>query len=272
MKKSKLSFSSLILGYIFLYMPIISLIIFSFNSSKQVMIWTGFSLKWYAQLFSNKEILKAAGTSLEIALISATLSTILGTISALILVKFKKFRGKGFFQILVTTPLVMPEIIMGLAFLLLFFNLRSLIGWPRIGTVSTITIAHTTMAISYVCAIVYAQLINFDRSIIEAAMDLGARPLKAFFQITFPILMPSLISGWFLSFVLSMDDLIISSFVGGPEATTLPMVIYSSVKFGISPEINALATLIIFLATISLTIAYFLHTKQKKALESAPTQ
>ena len=267
MKRSRFGLVSLILGYVFLYTPILILIAFSFNSSKQITIWTGFSLNWYAQLFSNHEMLKATGTSLQIAITCATLSTILGTISALILVKFKQFKGKNLFQVLVTAPLVMPEIIMGLSFLLLFFNLESLIGWPKAGTISSITLAHTTMAVSYVCAIVHAQLINFDQSLVEAAMDLGARPFKVFIKITIPILAPSLISGWFLSFVLSMDDLIVSSFVGGPDATTLPMIIYSSVKFGISPQINALATLIVLLVLIALIVVYFLHAQQKKTLE-----
>ena len=267
MKKSKLGFVSLILGYVFLYTPIVILIAFSFNSSKQISIWTGFSFKWYAQLFSNEQMLKSTWISLQIAFTCATLSTILGTISALILVKFTQFKGKSLFQILVTAPLVMPEIIMGLAFLLLFFNLESFIGWPRAGTISTITLAHTTMAFSYVCAIVHAQLLHFDHSLVDAAMDLGARPLKAFFKITLPILAPSLISGWLLSFVLSMDDLIVSSFVGGPDATTLPMIIYSSVKFGISPQINALATLIVLLVFLSLIIVYLLHSRQKKVFE-----
>jgi putrescine transport system permease protein len=269
MKKSQLGFISLILGYVFLYTPILILITFSFNASKQITIWTGFSLDWYVHLFSNQEMLKATWTSLKIATTCASLSTILGTISALILVKFKQFKGKGVFQVLVTAPLVMPEIIMGLSFLLLFFNLESLIGWPKAGTVSTITLAHTTIAISYVCAIVHAQLVNFDQSLVEAAMDLGARPLKVFFQITLPILAPSLISGWFLSFVLSMDDLIVSSFVGGPDATTLPMIIYSSVKFGISPQINALATLIVALVFLALIAVYFLHIQQKKTFNRA---
>ena len=267
MKKLNFGFLSLILGYVFLYTPILILIAFSFNSSKQITIWTGFSFDWYIQLFSNEEMLKATWTSLKIATTCATLSTILGTISALVLTKFKYFKGKSLFQGLVTAPLVMPEIIMGLAFLLLFFNLESVIGWPKAGTISSITMAHTTIAISYVCAIVHAQLVNFDQSLLDAAMDLGARPLKVFFRITLPILAPSLLSGWFLSFVLSMDDLIVASFVGGPDATTLPMIIYSSVKFGISPQINALATLIVLLVFVSLTIVYFLHTRQKKTLE-----
>ncbi|MFN7662624.1 MAG: ABC transporter permease [Alphaproteobacteria bacterium] len=267
MRKSNLSIIPLILGYVFLYTPIIILIAFSFNASKQITVWTGFSWRWYVQLFSNQEMLKATWTSLKIAFICASLSTVLGTISALVLSKFKHFKGKGLFQGLVTAPLVMPEIIMGLGFLLLFFNLESLIGWPKAGTVSTITLAHTTLAIAYVCAIIHTQLSIFDQSLLDAAMDLGARPLKVFFKITLPILAPSLLSGWFLSFVLSMDDLIVSSFVGGPDATTLPMIIYSSVKFGISPQINALATLIVLLIFLSLSIVYILHQQQKKSLD-----
>lgn len=268
MRLSKFGLGSLIFGYVFLYTPLISLMVFSFNASKQIMVWTGFSLKWYAALFQNQEILSAAITSLQIAAMTATCATILGMISALVIAKFQKFRGKVFFEILVSIPLIVPEIIMGLGFLLLFFNLESCLGWPRLGTRSAITLAHTTLAISYVAAIVYAQLINFDHALLEAALDLGAKPLKAFFKIMLPILMPALLSGWFLSFVLSMDDLIIASFVGGPEATTLPMVIYSSVKFGLSPQINALATIIIVFVTICLVTGSILHLRQKKALNA----
>lgn len=268
MKISKFGLGSLIFGYVFLYTPLVSLMVFSFNDSKQIMIWTGFSLKWYVALSQNQEILSATMTSLEVAAMTATCATILGMISALIIVKFKKFRGKGFFEILVSIPLIIPEIIMGLGFLLLFFNLESWIGWPRLGTRSAITLAHTTLSISYVSAIVYAQLVNFDHSLLEAALDLGAKPFKAFLKIMLPILMPSLISGWFLSFVLSMDDLIIASFVGGPEATTLPMVIYSSVKFGLSPQINALATIIIGFVTICLVTGSIFHLRQRKTLNT----
>lgn len=271
MKPSRFCLSSLIIGYVFLYTPLMSLIVFSFNSSKQVIFWTGFSLKWYQALFSNAEILKATLTSLEIAATTATCATLLGALSAIIILKFKKFRGKSFFEVLVSLPLIMPEVIMGLGFLLLFFNLEAWFGWPRIGTKSAITCAHTTLSISYVCAIVHAQLVSFDESLLEAAMDLGARPLKAFLQIMLPFLLPSLVSGWFLSFVLSMDDLIVASFVGGPQATTLPMLIYSSVKFGVSPQINALATLIILFVMSILTIGYFLHMRQKKSLDSMPS-
>lgn len=275
MKTSRFGLASLIIGYVFLYTPLISLVMFSFNSSKQVIFWTGFSMKWYKALFMNSEILNATLTSLEIAAITATGATILGAISAIIILKFKKFRGKNLFEVLVSLPLIMPEVIMGLGLLLLFFNLESWFGWPRIGTKSAITFAHTTLSISYVCAIVHAQLVSFDETLLEAAMDLGARPIKAFFQIMIPFLMPSLISGWFLSFVLSMDDLIVASFVGGPEATTLPMLIYSSVKFGVTPQINALASLIILFVMSILTIGYFFHMRQKKSLEaitSSPSQ
>ncbi len=268
MKSSRFGLASLIICYVFLYTPLISLVMFSFNSSKQVIFWTGFSMKWYKALFMNSEILNATLTSLEIAAITATGATILGAISAIIILKFKKFRGKNLFEVLVSLPLIMPEVIMGLGLLLLFFNLESWIGWPRIGTKSAITFAHTTLSISYVCAIVHAQLVSFDETLLEAAMDLGARPIKAFFQIMIPFLTPALISGWFLSFVLSMDDLIVASFVGGPEATTLPMLIYSSVKFGITPQINALASLIILFVMGILTVGYFLHMRQKRSLEA----
>ncbi len=264
MRKNTLKLATLILGYAFLYIPIFTLIVFSFNSSKQVVVWAGFSLKWYGELFENTELLNAAWISLRIAFMCATFSVILGTLSALILVKFKRFRGKNLFQTLIMAPLVMPEIITGLAFLLLFVNMERLIGWPASGGITALTIAHTTLAMAYVTSIVYSQLVNFDDILIEAAMDLGASPLKSFFAITLPIITPSLVAGWLLSFVLSLDDVVISSFVAGPQSTTLPMVVYSSVKYGLTPQINALATIIISFIALCIIIAAILHARHQK--------
>lgn len=253
---------TLILGYAFLYAPIISLVLYSFNASEQVMVWGGWSTAWYGALFRNHDLLQAAWVSLRVALLSATGATILGTMAALILTKLRPFRGKKTFHTLITAPLVMPEIIIGVAFLLLFLNLDRLTGVSIGGGLLALTIAHTTLSIAYVCSIVSAQLMEFDDTLIEAAQDLGASPFRAFWQVTFPIIMPSLFSGWLLSFVLSLDDVVVSSFVAAPQSTTLPMLIYSSVKFGLTPQINALATLIIGCITLCILVAAILQLRQ----------
>lgn len=266
MKKRRWIVSTLILGYAFLYAPILSLVVYSFNASQQVMIWGGFSTKWYGELFHNRELLHAAWVSLRVALLSATGATVLGTMAALILTKLRPFRGKKTFHTLITAPLVMPEIIIGVAFLLLFLNLDRLTGLPIGGGILALTIAHTTLAIAYVCSIVSAQLIEFDDTLIEAAQDLGATPFRAFWQVTLPIIVPSLFSGWLLSFVLSLDDVVVSSFVAAPQSTTLPMLIYSSVKFGLTPQINALATLIIGCITLCILVAAILQLRNRRSI------
>lgn len=253
----------MIFGYGFLYLPILTLIIFSFNSSRLVTVWQGFSTKWYTSLLHDEVLLKSAWVSLQVATYAATFSVILGTLSAVALVRLGRFRGRQLFGVLTTAPLVMPEVITGLALLLLFVGLEQILGWPKGRGIATITIAHTTLCMAYVAILVRGRLADMDRSLEEAALDLGARPLKVFTAITLPLISPALISGWLLAFALSLDDLVIASFVAGPGSSTLPMVIFSSIRFGISPQINALATLIITVVAIGVMIAgWLMHRKR----------
>lgn len=251
------------LGYGFLYLPILTLIIFSFNASRQVTVWQGFSTKWYASLFQDEVLVKSLGVSLQVATVAATLAVLFGTLAAVALVRLGRFRGRSFFGILTTAPLVMPEVITGLALLLLFVGLEQNIGWPKGRGILTITIAHATLCMAYVTVLVRGRLADMDRSLEEAALDLGARPLKVFMAITLPLISPALISGWLLAFSLSLDDLVIASFVAGPGSSTLPMVIFSSIRFGISPQINALATLIITGVAVGVMIAGWLLYRKK---------
>lgn len=255
---------ALLAGYAFLYLPIFSLIIYSFNESRLVTVWGGFSTKWYGELMNNGPLLDAATLSLKIAAMNATLSVILGTLAALALVRFRKARGHKTLGIMITAPLVLPEIIIGLSLLLLFVALEDLTGWPKGRGQLTILIAHTTFSMAYVAVIVQSRLAHMDRSIEEAAMDLGARPLRVFFTVTLPMIAPALVAAWLLAFTLSMDDLVIASFVSGPGATTLPMVVYSSVRLGVSPQINALATLFIAVVSMAVLIASVVIYRQEK--------
>ena len=251
-------------GLAFLYLPIVSLVIYSFNESKLVTVWAGFSTKWYGALLKNQQILDAAWLSLKIGIITACLATVLGTLAALCLTRFGSFRGRALFSGLVTAPLVMPEVITGLSLLLLFVALEQAIGWPAGRGILTIVIAHATFAMAYVTVVVQSRLVGMDPSIEEAAMDLGARPSKVFLVITLPIIAPALVSGWLLAFTLSLDDLVVSSFVSGPGASTLPMVIYSKVRLGLSPEINALATLLVAVVSLSMIAAGLVMARQER--------
>jgi putrescine transport system permease protein len=243
------------LGFAFLYIPIVSLIIFSFNKSKLVTVWAGFSTKWYAKLLNDPQILGAAWISLKIAFISASLALVLGTLAAFVLIRFRKFHGKNLMSGMITAPLVMPDVIIGLSLLLLFISMEATFGWPAGRGLTTIIIAHTTFCMAYVAVVVQSRLVDMDESLEEAAVDLGAKPVRVFFDITLPVISPALVSGWLLSFTLSLDDLVIASFVSGPGASTLPMVIFSKVRLGISPDINALATIIIVIVAIGVLIA-----------------
>jgi len=250
-------------GYGFLYLPILTLIVFSFNASRQVTVWQGFSTKWYSSLLQDEVLIKSAWVSLQVATAAATLAVIFGTLAAVALVRLGRFRGRRFFGVLTTAPLVMPEVITGLALLLLFVGLEQILGWPKGRGILTITIAHTTLCMAYVTILVRGRLADMDRSLEEAALDLGARPLKVFTAITLPLISPALVSGWLLAFSLSLDDLVIASFVAGPGSSTLPMVIFSSIRFGVSPQINALASLIITGVAIGVMIAgWLLHRKK----------
>ncbi len=249
-------FSILVFGYAFLYIPLILVVVYSFNDSRVATIWGGFSTRWYGELMRNDQVLDALLLSLQIAVTSATMATILGTMAALALARFGRFRGRTLFTGLITSPMVMPEVITGLSLLLLFIALQQLTGWPGQRGFSTITIAHTTFSMAYVAVVVQSRLTAMDQSLEEAAMDLGGRPLRVVFDITLPLIAPAMIAGWLLAFTLSLDDLVIASFVSGPGGTTLPMYIFSKVKLGVSPDINALATLIIVFISSGVLLAW----------------
>ncbi|MDR1560816.1 MAG: ABC transporter permease subunit [Holosporaceae bacterium] len=253
----------LFFGYLFLYFPLICIAVYSFNESRFVNTWTGFSLKWYKVLISNQILLRVTATSLKIACLAATVSVILGTMTAIIITRFKIFRGKTLFLGAITAPLVMPDVVMGLSLLMLFIGMEKIFGWPNRSETTTVIIAHITLTLSYVTMLVQARLQDLDHSLEEAALDLGASPLKVFFVITLPMISPAIVLGWLLSFVLSLDDVVIASFVAGPGSTTLPMIVFSSLRFGISPEINALATILMAILSIGVVIFAFFVYKNK---------
>lgn len=232
-------------GFAFLYLPIIVLIVYSFNASRLVAVWGGWSVKWYGELFRDPQVLGAASMSLQIAAISSTVAVVIGGLAGYVLSRFGRFRGRTGFSTMLTAPLVMPEVITGLSLLMLFIAMEGLVGWPAGRGMTTVIIAHITFAAAYVAVVVRSRVAGLDRALEEAAMDLGARPITVLRRITLPMLMPGLLSGWLLAFTLSLDDLVIASFVTGPGATTLPMLIFSKVRLGVSPDINALATLIV---------------------------
>lgn len=265
-KRPFVLYTAMAFGYAFLYLPIAAVIAYSFNESRMVTVWGGFSFKWYGELAANSQILDAAQRSLGVAAVSATLAVCLGTLAGLALARFGRFRGRNVLSLLTSAPLVMPEVMLGLSALLLFVSLGELIGWPERRGLTTITIAHVTFCICYVTVIVRSRLVQMDHSIEEAAMDLGARPWKVFFVITLPLIAPALVAGWLLAFTLSLDDLVVASFTAGPGASTLPMVIYSKVKLGVTPEINALATIIIVLVAAGVTIAGWMLHRQGKSM------
>ena len=258
---------SLALGFAFLYIPVASLVFYSFNKSRLVTVWGGFSTKWYGELLHNTQILNAAWLSLKVATLSATLAVVLGTLAGMVLARFGPFKGRTLLSGLTTAPLVMPEVITGLSLLLLFVTMEQLIGWPAGRGMTTIVISHVTLTMAYVTVIVQSRLTQLDDSLEEAAMDLGARPFKVFFLITLPIIFPALMSGWLLAFTLSLEDLVITSFVAGPGSSTLPMVIFSKVRLGVSPDINALATILVTIVSIGVAIAGFTMTRQQKIRE-----
>ncbi|HET9048310.1 MAG TPA: ABC transporter permease subunit [Chiayiivirga sp.] len=259
-------YTTMAFGYAFLYIPIMSVIAFSFNKSRLVTVWGGFSVEWYGKLFQNEQILSAAWRSFLIACSSASVAVVVGTAAGLTLARFGRFRGRGLLSLMNSAPLVMPEVMLGLSALLFFVFLQQLIGWPTRG-MTTIAIAHITFSACYVTVIVRSRLSMMDDSLEEAAMDLGARPWKVFFLITLPLIAPALVAGWLLAFTLSLDDLVIASFTSGPGASTLPMVIYSKVKLGVTPEINALAALVMVLVMIVVSVAGTMLYRQQKAQE-----
>ncbi|MCB1507290.1 MAG: ABC transporter permease [Hyphomicrobiaceae bacterium] len=250
--------SSVTLGFAFLYLPIVLLVIFSFNESRLVTVWGGFSTRWYVELLDNEGIKNAAWVTLKVGLVSATLATLLGTLAAVALVRGGRFRGRTLFSGMIYAPLVMPEVITGLSLLLLFVA----IGFAR--GYWTVVLAHTTFSMCYVAVVVQSRLVTFDNSLEEAAQDLGAHPARAFVLVTLPVIMPAVVAGWMLAFTLSLDDLVIASFTSGPGATTLPMKIYSQVRLGVTPEINAVCTILVALVTIGV-VAASITTKRREA-------
>jgi putrescine transport system permease protein len=256
------------LGLAFLYIPILSMIVFSFNASRLVTVWDSAhspTLKWYFSLLNNEEILDAAWISAKVAFINASGSVILGTLAGFGLARFHQFRGRFTLNAMVTAPLVMPEVITGLSLLLLFVAMEQLVGWPAGRGITTMTIGHMTFSMAYVTVIVNSRMATFDSALEEAAMDLGARPVKVFFLITLPIIFPAILSGWLLAFTLSWDDLVISSFTSGPGTSTLPMVVFSKVRLGVSPEINVLATLTIaVVSTAIIGVNWFVARANKQ--------
>jgi len=248
--------TSIVLGFAFLYVPILLLVIYSFNESKLVTVWGGWSTKWYAGLLDNQALIDAAWVTLRVGLVSATIATILGTLAAIVLARMGRFRGRTLFSGLVFAPLVMPEVITGLSLLLLFVALNFDRGFW------TVIIAHSTFSMCFAAVVVQSRLLDFDKSVEEAAMDLGATPVKTFFQVTLPIIAPAVISAWLLSFTLSLDDLVIASFTTGPGATTLPIKIYSQVRLGVTPEINAVSTIMISLVAIGVLVASIVSKRQ----------
>jgi len=242
-------------GFAFLYLPIALVVAYSFNDSRLVTVWGGFSLRWYGVLFRSGDVLDAALLSLRIAAVSATVASVLGTLAGYALARMGRFRGRLLFTALVSAPLVLPEVITGLSLLLLFVSLQQAVGWPSARGAVTIAIGHITFSTAYVAVIVRSRLANVDTSLEEAAMDLGGRPLRVLFDVTLPLAAPAIVSAWLLAFTLSLDDLVIASFVSGPGATTLPMLIFSKVRLGVTPDVNALAAIAIALVGIGVAVA-----------------
>ena len=262
-KRSTFMFTMMCFGLAFLYIPMFLLIFYSFNYSKIVPIWGGFSTRWYTELFNSPEVWDALLLSLRIAIVSATFATLLGTLAGLALVRFGRFKGRTLFSGMISAPLVMPEVITGLSLLLLFIAMADFIGWPDRGF-TTITIAHLTFSMAYVAVIIQSRLAGMDESLEEAAQDLGAKPLRVLFDITLPIIAPGMIAGWLLAFTLSLDDLVIASFVTGPGSNTLPILIYSRIRLGLRPDINALATIMIVTVAIGVLLAAWVMLRQEK--------
>lgn len=263
-QRSTFLFTALCFGMAFLYVPIFLLIVYSFNYSKLVPVWGGFSTRWYGVLFQSEDVWNALALSLRIAVVNATFATLIGTLAALALVRFGNFRGRTLFSGMITAPLVMPEVITGLSLLLLFITLEGIIGWPSERGFTTITIAHITFSMAFVAVVIRGRLAGMGQELEEAAQDLGARPFRVLFDVTLPRLAPGMLAGWLLSFTLSLDDLIIASFVSGPGATTLPILIYSRVRVGLRPDINALATIMVLAVAIGVLVAGWLMFRQQK--------
>ena len=268
MKRSRILPAALIAGYAFLYIPIALLVATSFNPSRLTTVISGFSLTWYVALWHDQKLIDAALLSLRIAALSATAATILGTLAGYALARFGRFRARGLFASLISARLVLPDVLVGLSLLLLFVQSEQLFGWPADRGALTITLAHISVSLSYVAIVIEARLADAGTDLEEAAQDLGATPLAAFLRITLPLLTPALLSGWLLAFTLSLDDLVVATFTSGPGASTLPMVVFSAMKLGITPELNALATIILLAVTTALGAAWLLQRRFTTASRS----
>ncbi len=249
-RRSPFLVSMLAFGFAFFYVPILSMMVYSFNVSRLATVWGGFSTKWYAALVANDAVGKALVLSLEIAVISSTCATILGSMAGIALARFSKFRGRTLFSGLVTAPLIMPEVITGISSLIFFILMAQFVGWPAQRGFTTVTLAHITFSMVFVTTIVKSRMLSADRAIEEAAMDLGSRPWQVMKDVTLPVISPAILSGWLLAFTISMDDVVITNFTTGPGTTTLPIMIWSKVKLGVTPDINALATLIVLVVGV----------------------
>lgn len=254
-------------GFAFFYIPILSMMVYSFNASRLATVWGGFSTKWYVSLFSNSQVGEALWLSLRIALLSATAATILGTMAGIVLARFRRFKGRVVFSGLVTAPLIMPEVITGISSLMGFILMAQWIGWPASRGFTTVTLAHITFSMVFVTTIVQSRMLQADRAIEEAAMDLGSRPWQVMFDVTLPVIFPAILSGWLLAFTISLDDVVITAFTTGPGSTTLPLLIWSKVKMGVTPDINALATLTVVIVGICVAIAGVMMNRAEKRRE-----
>ncbi len=267
LRPSRIRLFMLVMGLLFLYIPIISIIVYSFNASTLSTVWTHFSLKWYGELFHDQELLDAAWLSLRIAVMTACAAVALGTWAGFVLARMGRFRGVTLYNAMINAPLVIPEVIQGISLLLLFIELGNWLGWPKERGMLMIWVGHVVLCMAYVAVIVQSRVRELNPALEEAALDLGATPFKVFFSITLPLISQALLAGWLLSFTLSMDDLILSAFLSGPGATTLPLVVFSRVRLGINPEINALATLFITFITVSVIIVNrLLHSSEQRRM------
>jgi putrescine transport system permease protein len=260
--------SVLALGLAFLYAPLVLVVVFSFTASKLATVWAGFSTRWYGELLADQALLEAAWLSVRLAFVSATLALALGTLAGFTLARFPQFRGRTLFSGMVFAPLAMPEIVMAISLLLLFVNMGEVFGWPSERGFLTLVIAHTSFTLSYVAVIVAGRLADTDESFEEAALDLGATPLKTFFVITLPVIAPALVAGWLLAFSLSLDDVVTSQFVSAPGATPLPVMVLGSVKLGVSPKINAIGAISVALVSLA-TLAAFLWQRRREMRDAA---
>jgi len=265
MKRSAFPLTVLAFGYAFLYLPIAILIIYSFNDNRLVTVWSHFSTRWYGELFRNAQIGDALWLSLRVAAVSATASVVLGTLAAFVMQRAGRFAGRSAFEVLATAPLILPEVLTGLSLLVLFVFLGETIGWPAQRGAGTITLAHIPFGMAYAAVVIRARLSQLDPLLEEAAADLGATPWRTFLRVSLPLLLPAIFAAWLLAFTLSLDDVVIASFVTGPGATTLPIVIFSSVRLGVSPQINALATLLVLGVAVLIVAAMLMVRRAERA-------